>query len=192
MEKNLQQRIESVKASAPPCQIELWCQDEARLGLKPIVRKVWALRGQRPIALNHTRYEWRYVYGFVRPATGQTYWLSLPMANTAAMNLARAEFARDVGAGPAKQLVLVVDNAGWHTSKQLVLPPGLELVYLPAATPELQPAERLWPFVREAVANRTFSHLDSLQDSLVERCLQLRAHAPIIQRATNYHWLPTI
>ena len=181
-----------MKAETPHRQIELWCQDEARLGLKPIVRKVWALRGKRPIAPNHTRYEWLYVYGFVRPATGQTYWLILPTVNTAAMNLALAEFARDVGAGPTKHILLVVDNAGWHTSKQLVLPPGIELVYLPAATPELQPAERLWPFIREAVANRTFASLDSLQDHLVERCLQLRAQPHVLQGATNYRWLPTL
>jgi hypothetical protein len=144
-EKKLQQRIECVKARAPHGQLEVWCQDEARLGLKPIVRKVWALREQCPGAFNHTRYEWLYVYCLVRPATGQTCWLIFPMVNTAAMTVALAEFARDVGVGPTKQVVLVVRNAGWHTSKQLVLPPGLELVYVPAATPERQPVERLWP-----------------------------------------------
>ena len=89
MEKNLQQRLVTVKAGVPYQAIELWCQDEARLGLKPIVRKAWALRGHRPLAPNHTRYEWLYVFGFVRPATGQTYWLILPTVNTAAMTLAQ-------------------------------------------------------------------------------------------------------
>ncbi len=172
--------------------VELWCQDEARLGLKPIVRKVWALRGQRPIAANHTRYEWLYVYGFVRPATGHTYWLILPTVNTAAMNVALAEFARDVGAGTEKRLLLLVDNAGWHTSKQLVIPPGIELVYLPPATPELQPAERLWPFIREGLANRSFADLDALEDTLVARCLQLTDQPDVILGATNYHWLPIV
>ena len=192
MEQNLQQRIDCVKARAPHGQLEVWCQDEARLGLTPIVRRVWALRGQRPVAHTHTRYAWLYVYGFVRPATGQTDWVMLPLVHTAAMTVALAEFARDVGAGSTKQVVLVLDHAGWHTSKHLVLPPGLEVVSVPAATPELQPAERLWPLVREAIANRTFAHLDSVQDKLVERCLQLRDQAPMIQRVTNDHWLPTI
>jgi len=131
------------------------------------------------------------VYGFVRPSTGQTYWLILPTVNTAAMNLALAEFARDSGAGPDKRILLVVDNAGWHGSKALVVPEGIALVYLPPATPELQPAEHLWPLLREAVANQTFATLDPLQETLVERCLQLAAQADTVHRATTFHWLPT-
>ena len=190
MEKKLAERVAELKAAAPERNVELWCEDEARLGLKPIVRKVWALRGQRPVARNHTRYEWLYVYGFVRPATGQTYWLVLPTVTTAVMSLVLAEFARDMGAGVDKQIVLMVDGAGWHRSNDLVVPAGVELVFLPASTPELQPAERLWPLLREAVANRSFESLDELEDRLVERCLQLAEQSDAVQAATNYHWLP--
>ncbi len=170
--------------------VEVWWQDEARFGLKPILRKVWAPCGQRPRAPSQTRYEWLYVYGFVRAPTGQTYWLILPMVNTEAMNLALAEFARDLGAGPGKRILLVVDNAGWHGSKTLVVPKGIELVYLPSATPELQPAEHLWPLLGEVVANRAFATLDPLQDTLVDRCLQLAVQRDVVQRTTNFHWLP--
>jgi len=190
MEKKLQQRVAAL-SSNPATSVEVWCQDEARLGLKPIVRKVWALRGQRPRAPGHTRYEWLYVYGFVRPVTGQTYWLLLPTVNTAAMNVALAEFARAIGAGVDKRIVLVVDNAGWHRSKDLVIPTGIELVYLPPATPELQPAERLWPLMREAVANQTFATLDTLQDVVGQRCLQLAAQRERVQQVTYYHWFPS-
>lgn len=191
MEKKLQQRVTQLKEGVPGLPLEVWCQDEARLGLKPIVRKVWALRGQRPIAHTHTRYEWLYVYGFVQPTTGRTYWLILPTVNTLAMNLALAEFARDVGAGPNKSVLVVVDNAGWHRSSDLVVPQGVELLYLPAATPELQPAERLWPLLREEIANTTFTTLDHLQDQLVDRCLQLAAQPEVVQGLTYYHWFPT-
>jgi transposase len=130
------------------------------------------------------------VYGFVRPSTGQSYWLILPTVNTEAMNLALGEFARDLGAGPTKRFLLVVDNAGWHGSKALRVPAGIELIYLPPATPELQPAEHLWPLLREAVANQAFATLEPLQDTLVDRCLQLAAQADTVQHATNFHWLP--
>lgn len=190
MEQKLADRVAELKAGSPAQAVELWCEDEARLGLKPNVRKVWALRGQRPLATNHTRYEWLYVYGFVRPATGQSYWLIVPTVTTAVMSLALAEFARDVGAGADKTIVLVVDGAGWDRSGELVVPAGGELVFLPASTPELQPAERLWPMLREAVANRSFKSLDELQDRLVERCLQLAEQSEAVQAATNYHWLP--
>ena len=190
MEKKLYERVAELKAAAPERPVELWCQDEARFGLKPILRKVWAPRGQRPSAPGQTRYEWLYVYGFVRPATGTSYWLLLPAVSTEAMNLALAEFARDIGAGADQHILLVVDNAGWHGSKTLRVPVGIELVYLPPATPELQPAEHLWPLVREAVANQAFATLDLLQDTLSERCLQLADHAELVQRTTNFHWLP--
>jgi hypothetical protein len=81
-------------------------------------------------------------------------------------------------------------GAGWHRGGELVVPLGVELVLLPASTPELQPAERLWPMLREAVANQSFDSLDKLQDRLVERCLQLAEQPDVVQAATNYHWLP--
>lgn len=190
LEKKLQARVLRVRQRVPTATVEVWSQDEARLGVKPILRNVWARKGQRPLVTVHPRYEWLYVYGFVRPATGQTDWLSLPLVTTDAMNLALAACARDVGAGDNKQIVLVLDNAGWHVSQRLVVPPGIELVYLPAATPELQPAERLWPLLREAVANQTFATLDRLQDALVERCMSLATQPAMIQAYTHYHWFP--
>ncbi len=67
----------------------------------------------------------------------------------------------------------------------------MEVLALPAATPELQLAERRWPLLREAVANQAVATLDDLEDTLVERCLQRAAQSTVIQHATNYHWLPT-
>ena len=84
------------------------------------------------------------MYGFVRPTTGQTYWLILPTVNIEAMTLALAEVARDSGAGPDKRILLVVDNAGWHGSKTLGVPGGIELVYLPPATAALPPVAHRW------------------------------------------------
>lgn len=191
MEKKLADHVAEVGAAHPEASVEVWYQDEARLGLQPIVRRVWARCGQRPRAPAQTRYEWLYVYGFVHPVQGDTYWLILPVVNIQAMSLALQEFARDVGAGATKHIVLVVDQAGWHTSARVVIPEGISLVPLPAHTPELQPAERLWPLVREGVANAVFPDVDALQDQLVDRCLQLRQLPDQIRALTHYHWLPT-
>jgi hypothetical protein len=170
----------------------VWAEDEARLGLKPILRRVWAKRGQRPLAVVEPRYEWLYTYGFVQPATGQSEWLILPTVRTEVMSSALAPFAPAVGAGATKQIVLVVDQAGWHSSPALVVPDGIHLVALPAYTPELQPAERLWPLVREAVANESFADLDALEGRLIERCQTLLADPVLIKAHTHFHWWPTI
>jgi hypothetical protein len=136
------------------------------------------------------KYEWLYAYGFVRPRTGQTWWCLLPTVSVEAMNLALAAFARDEGIGPARRAVLVVDNAGWHTGTDLAPPEGVHPAFLPPASPELQPAERLWPLLDEPVANRAFAALAELEAVLAERCLALEADRPAVKALTAYHWWP--
>ena len=104
--------------------VEVWVQDETRLGLKPIVRRVWARKGQRPLAFHRTRDEWLYVYLFVHPASGQSAFLILPTVNSELMSLALREFQRGVDPEGRKVLVLLLDNAGWHRAKDLQVPPG--------------------------------------------------------------------
>jgi hypothetical protein len=155
-----------------------------------VVRRVWSLRGQRPVAWNHPRYEWLWIYGFVHPPTGRTYWLEMPRVDVAAMSAALGAFAREVGIDAAHRAVLVMDRAGWHTSKRVTVPEGVELWYLPASTPQLNPAERLWPLVREAVANWPIGSADALERVVGARCVALHDDPVRICRATNYHWWP--
>jgi transposase len=162
--------------------------DEHRLGLLPILRRVWAPRGQRVTALVYPRYEWLYVYGFVQPASGETFWLLLPTVNCAWFSLALAEFASAVGLSAHHRVLLTLDRAGFHRSAKVERPEGLDLLFLPSYSPELQPAERLWPLVDEAVANRLFADLDQLQAAVAERCLTLRGQPELIQGLCNYHW----
>ena len=141
------------------------------MGLIPVVRRVWAARGERPLALGQGRYQWLYLYGFVRPGGGGVQWLLLPEVDTEVFSLALKHFADAVGAGPRKRIVLVLDRAGWHASNDLVVPDGIHLVFLPAYSPELQPAEHLWPVVHEAVANRRVEKLEEPEDLAQEQVL---------------------
>ncbi len=179
-----------MKAAHPTATVTLWAEDEHRLGLLPVVRRVWAPKGQRPIAHVRRKYQWLYVYGFVRPSTGQNWWCLLPAVTVPAMALALAAFARDERITATHRAVLVVDQAGWHTSPALVLPDGIDLVFLPSASPELQPAERLWPLVDEPIANRAFPDLDALEAVLVGRCRTLEADPQRLKAHTHYHWWP--
>ena len=179
-----------MKAAHPTAEIALWAEDEHRLGLLPVIRRVWAPCGQRPTAPVQRQYRWLYVYGFVRPRTGQSWWCLLPTVTVPAMNLALATFARDEGIDAEHRVVLVVDQAGWHTSPDLVVPEGIALVFLPSASPELQPAERLWGLIDEPVANCAFADLNTLEAVLVERCRGLEADPQRLQAHTLYHWWP--
>ena len=179
-----------MEAAYPQAEVELWTMDEHRLGLKPVLRRVWALKGHRPVVRVHHRYEWLYVYCFVRPSTGQSCWLLLPAVNAEVFSLALSHFAREVGAGEGKRILLVVDQAGYHTAKQVRVPPGIELEFLPSHSPELQPAERLWPLTNEGVANRLFADLNELEEALVRRCVVLAEQPDLIRSHTLYHWWP--
>src|SRR5271165_1044603 len=99
--------------------------DEHRIGLKPILRKVWTKRGHRPIAIVRHRYQWMYLTAFVQPLSGQTEWQIWPTVRTDVFSLALANFAQEVTPGKDKQVVLLLDQAGWHTSKQLQIPAGI-------------------------------------------------------------------
>ncbi len=170
--------------------MELGGADEHRIGLKPILRRVWSRKGQRSLAIVQHRYAWLYVYGWVRPTTGDTYWLLLPTVSIAAFTVALAEFARDVEAGPMKRVIVVVDQAGWHVSKRVAVPEGLHLVFLPAYAPELQPAERLWTLSNEPLVNQHFSTLSDVMDVQAERCRILRTMPEVVQAHTHFHWWP--
>jgi transposase len=170
--------------------LEVWAQDEARLGLKPIVRRVWVVDGQRPLARTHHKYEWLYVYAFVHPRTGRTFWLILPSVSTELMSTALEEFARAYGINARRRVLLMIDGAGWHVAQELRIPEGIELVLLPPYTPEMQPAERLWPLLNEAVANDAIASLDALEDRLASRCITLAGATDTISALTDYHWWP--
>ena len=138
------------------------------------------------------RYEWLYLYGFVQPQTGRTFWLLLPFVNTLVFSIALAEFAKDVGAGEDTHILLVMDGAGWHTSAQVVCPAGIEFVQLPPYSPELQPAERLWPLSNEVLVNKHFASLDALETAQVDQCRTLLAQPERVQAVTRFHWWPEV
>ncbi|HEV8194688.1 MAG TPA: transposase [Ktedonobacterales bacterium] len=101
-----------------------------------------------------------------------------------------AAFARQAGAGPAKQIVLVLDRAGGHTSLRLRVPEHVHLLFLPPYSPELQPVEHLWPLTNSVLVNRHFATIDELEDAQFARCAELQRHRERIRSTTLFHWWP--
>ena len=92
----------------------MWFQDEARFGQKGTLTSVWALRGSRPRGVKQTEYDWVYLYGAVNPVTGQSVGMLAPTVNVEWMSEHLRLISEDVG--PDVHIVLVMDQAGWHTS----------------------------------------------------------------------------
>ena len=187
--KKLKERVATLESQHPEKPVEIWAEDETRLGLLPVHRRVWAKRGERPIAPVCPAYKWLYGFGFVRPQTGETYSLLMPSVSVEIMNLALAEFARDVNPEGKKQIILLLDRAGFHTGKDLEVPEGIELFHLPPYTPELQPAERLWPLLREVVVNKVFTTLSALEEAVVKRCQWFSENTKKVQAHVGFQWI---
>jgi transposase len=149
---------------------------------------VWAPVGARPVALGHHRYEWLHVTAFVQPTSGEAVWYLSTGLSKPLFEALLAAFARQTGAGRRRSIVLVLDNAGWHGPEGLAIPEGISLVFLPPYSPELQPAERLWPLVDEPIVNRHFATLAELDATVAERCRSL--DAATIRPHTAFHWWP--
>ena len=99
-----------------------------------------------------------------------------------------ALLAREAGAGRERIVVLGLDKAGWPTAPNLVGPDGIRLVSLPRSSPELQPAEHLWPGLDEPLAHRSFGTLAELEPVVTERCRILNSDQ--LKPGTNFHWWP--
>ena len=155
-----------------------------RLGAGPLP----PVLGRPPQALGHHRFEWLHVTAFVQPTTGEAVWFLSTGLSKPLFEALLAAFARRTGAGRERHIVLVLDNAGWHGPNGLAVPDGITLVFLPPYSPELQPAERLWPLVDEPIANKHFATLADLDAVVAERCRRLDPAA--IKPHTAFHWWP--
>ena len=101
--RTLPEKVKRLEQEYPHSEIELWFFDEHRVGLKPILRKVWSKIGKRATARVQHRYQWLYVYGFVQPKTGKTVWYLIPRVNTQWFNLVFPSFAQEAGVSASKK-----------------------------------------------------------------------------------------
>jgi transposase len=188
--QRLRPLLREVATAFPRARVEVWAVDEHRIGLKPILQKVLCVDGQRPLAPVQHRYEWRYLVGFVHPSSGRTVFHLATSVSIPLFEAELAAFATAVGASPSRQIVLVLDRAGWHSTQRLRVPDHLHLLFLPPYSPELQPAEHLWPLTNTVLVNRHFASIEELEDAQAARCVALQARRDLVRSTTLFHWWP--
>lgn len=165
----------------PGVEIELWWQDEARIGQKNKITRRWAKRGSRPSAPKDQRTKSAYIFGAICPAKGKGAGLVMPYADTHAMNLHLAEISANVD--PGAHAVILMDQAGWHTTPKLIVPDNITLMELPPRAPELNPVENVWQFIRDNwLSNRVFGGYEDIRalcceawNKLIERPWAIRS-----------------
>jgi transposase len=153
--------VAEVRAAHPGKRIELWFQDEARIGQKNKLTRRWARRGTRPRAPHDQRTAWAYVFGAICPAEGKGAGIVMPFCDTPAMQEHLTEISATVAADA--HAILVLDQAGWHLARALVVPRNITILPLPPRSPELNPVENVWQFMRDNwLSNRVFKGYDDI------------------------------
>jgi transposase len=159
-------------------------QDEACFGRISTTRRSWAPKHIRPLTPRQVIREYTYVYAVVAPKDGKMASLILPSADTSMMNL----FLQHVSHTFSKYfLVIQVDQAGWHSSKDLIIPENIRLIPQPAYSPELNPVEHIWEELREkAFSNRIFVSLEAVIDTLCDQLLRLEGNSMLLHSMTYF------
>ncbi|WP_370007157.1 IS630 family transposase [Sinorhizobium fredii] len=160
--KNFPAALAEIRGRLPRgTDLELWWADEARIGQKNKITRRWARRGTRPSAPLDQRTMWAYIFGAVCPRKGKGAGLVLPYCDTEAMQQHLAEISQAVDEGA--HAVLILDQAGWHVTPKLKVPDNITLMFLPPRSPELNPVENVWQFLRDNwLSNRIFKDYDDI------------------------------
>lgn len=183
------ERIAAIRDEHPAQRLLIFHQDEARFGQQGTLTRVWAPKGSRPTAVKQTEYEYLWVVGAVCAETGQAEAILSPSLNTEVMNTFLREFSRSL-AGDV-HAVLLWDGAGFHRSGKLQVPANISLVELPPYSPQLNPIENLWHYLRSHFwSNRWYEDYDALMDAamdawrkaaLTPEIIRSVCHAPYLQ-----------
>ncbi len=161
--------------------------DEARFGRISDSRECWAPQGVRPRIPSQIVREFVYAYAAVCPFDGDLDALVLPEVNTESMSLFLAELSDN---HQDENIVLIMDKAGWHTAKNLIVPRNITLHWLPPYSPELNPVEHLWDEIREKwFQNRYFQSLNAVEDQLVDALAFLMRHPELVKTMTLFNWM---
>lgn len=155
---------------APDLQLRYWVEDESRFGLKPIVRRRITARGVAPIALSYWRFEWLWLYGFVEPLTGESFFWEFNRLDQVCFSYVLDRFAECY---PDDMHIIQADRSAVHTTPNLSIPENVAFCFQPAYSPELNPIEQLWSQLKGTLANRQWFDFDELRCELSHQLKQL-------------------
>jgi len=141
--------------------VKVWMMDEARFGLHTELRRVWTLRGQRPVVARQIKYEWDYLYGALSVIGWKAHFSHVP-----GVSLDWDQGClRDLAAGDAQVVhVIIRDRAGFHLrAGDGRLPARVRIIGLPPYTPGLNPCEQLWDILKGDIAKRIYTTVTKLR-----------------------------
>jgi transposase len=180
--------LSAVAQAHPDAEVQLWCQDEARVGQKGRGTRVWYERGSRPSGVVDHRYASAWLHAAIRPGTDEAFALITTEVGTATTQAFLDAFGASLPKGVHAALLL--DGAGWHTARDIVVPDNVSLVFLPPYSPELNPVERVWLYLRERYLSlRLFADLDAVIEGCRDAWNKLLNEPGRVASLTDYPYL---
>jgi len=183
-------QVDAIARKHPHQKIEVWFEDEARLGQQGTISRKWARTGSRPPAVKQTQYDYLYLLGAACPHSGRAEGLIAPHLDTGVVNIFLEQLSQEAGTGV--HIVLIWDGAGYHKAGTLRVPTNITLLRLPPYSPELNPMENLWHYLRSHNwSNHDYQHYDALRqaacDAWQEHCINTDliktvCHAPYLDK----------
>lgn len=164
---SLPAQLEQIAQEHPDKRVRIYFQDEARFGQQGTLTNVWARTGSRPTAVRQTAYQYVWVMAAVCPETGQSEGLITPRLDTRYINTFLRQFSENLA--PDEHAVMIWDGAGFHRGKELVMPANITAIQLPAYSPEFNPIENLWHYLKSHYwSNRAYRDVDELEDAVIQ------------------------
>jgi transposase len=168
--------------------LDIWSQDETRVGQQGSLTRIWAKRGTRPRKVRQQQYVSTYIYGAACHDTGQSFALILPYANTQAMNKFLDELSLTIQCD--RHVALLTDNAGWHKARGLIVPTNITLILLPPYAPELNAMEQIWEWIKNHfLSNQCYRDYEDIVDHACHAWNQLSKNIELVKSIMRREWI---
>ena len=156
--------IAALTAEVAPENLDVWFQDEARIGQQGSLTRIWAIKGSRPRVVRQQQFEHAFIFGAVCPQRDDAVAIIMPEVNNETMSMHLQEISNRTALG--RHAIVVMDRAGWHIANALQKFNNLTILFLPPYSPELNPVEQVWQWLRDKfLANRCFQNYDDILNS---------------------------
>jgi transposase len=140
--------------------VNIYYQDEARYGLKTHIGKCLTARGVKPIVKYQHAFLNTYLYGSYSPINGDSFTYEIEGTTSEIFYKYLVEFSKYK---PKELKIIIIDNAGFHSLKNYGIPDNIKLIRIPPYSPELNPAEKIWAYIKQHCKNKVFGNLDKVK-----------------------------
>lgn len=165
--------------------VEIWFQDETRVGQQGSITRTWFYKGQRPRLVRQQQFLSAYIFSAACPEKDKAVGFISPVCNKEAMQIHLDIIAK----GVVGHAVMMLDGAGWHSAKSLIIPNNITLLPLPPYSPELNPKENFWQSLKSRnLSNRMFKSVEDIMDACQEGWLEFTNIKGNVRKLCTRNW----